>query len=524
MSMFVAQDQAETTFRAGGNLSDLLVNVKENGITNTTTITVQINTIDSGLSVSIPGSASGIFEDSDIIAITVGDEVNYKTVAGTTGGGIVPYLISTVFDASINTYELFGCTNQAGIVFADATTRYTHLCGDLINNTNEALTQHDFMTAGTLKHGMCFVSQNDTSQASTVRTRKGAVNGNIAISITGNTTGRFENTTSTDAIIDADDVNFQVVVPAVGGAHTITLIHISVGFETTNSKSELFVQSIGSPQPFNSIRVCHIAGTAFTNLAVESVVELTSRVTNAKAKEIQVAVSTNSITTSATTVSLRQNRVDVITISIAAGVSGLFSNTGNITLAITDEINYRMVTPNTSGSIEWEEISLLIDASPPPTKTFTMDIALEAVQTKTFTMDIVLEAVQTKTFTIDMVLEQVQTKTFSMDIVLEAIQTKTFSMDVVLESVATKTFTMDILLKSVQTKTFTMDIFLEEAVPPAPTEEVTFRRPLGPFVRKYKKEILQIRITGHVLHHEPLVHKETKREKLQKILDLLSKI
>jgi len=356
----------EKTFRQSGTLANLYARVPTNTIaTSATTARLRKNlaNFSPDISASIGAGATGIFEDlTNSATIAAGDEADYQIITPNTSGSITFYVISCTFASDTNTYGYFG--GALGTQYDDATTRYSEFAGQTINNTTEAPTQLRIRTAGTLKHGFCYVQANDTSPASTLRTRKNLADGGITVSITANTTGIFEDTSGTDTVAAGDDFAFQVVVPTQGGAHSINIQHMSVGFETTNNQFELGgVNFSGIAQTNNVTRYHSIGGTLISGSTTENT-DLTVRLSNLTAKEVSCELTANTFTTLATTVNLRQNTTNAIALSIAAAATGFFSQTGSVSYATTDETNYQIITPNQAGSITIQQLSSVWDVTP----------------------------------------------------------------------------------------------------------------------------------------------------------------
>ena len=433
-----------------------------------------------------------------------GDIANFQRVVASGGTGTVASeAVAIIFTANSNTYEFLNCHINS-VAFSAGTTNYMPLAGNGVINTTEADVQDEMLVAGKLKHGLCYVSANSIPSPCQLQTRKNYALGKIYIGIQGSTTGLFEDVSSVDTVADGEKWNWRFAT--TGAGTSITLRHLSVGFETTNDRHQHTSSMIGRVQALNVTNYYTLSDHLIA-LTTETEAQVTSRLTGAVARETLIELATNTLASGNSTLTFRQNATtDSLSVSIAGGTTGTFNTTGATAIAVTDEINYKFVTPSTSGgSVTIQQISCLLDCGPitktftmdihlipsgsggfdrimeggttrileggsvsrklegisaGPTKTFTMDIVLLKTQTKTFTMDIVLKKVQTKTFTMDIVLKLVQTKTFTMDIVLKKVQTKTFTMDIVLLKTQTKTFTMDIVLKAVLTKTFTMDIYL----------------------------------------------------------------
>jgi hypothetical protein len=340
---------------------NLLVTLDTNSLSNTATVTLRKNAAAGNLTVSITSGATGVFEDtahsdSFVATDTAGIEIN----CGGGSGQMFPGVFSVTCDHSTDSVVRFW--NEDGgtaVTVSDNTNRFYGFEGALTAQTTETLTQFRAKTSGTLKNGYVNVTANDVSLASTARTRKNAAtNGNIAVSITGNTLGIFQDTSNTDTITTADDWNLQVAVPSVSGTHSISFNALAVDFTTTNNIFPLvWMFDSGSAQSFNVTTNYAIGGEKTTTSANETFAQTRTRL-NFTAKNLNARISANTIATSATSLTYRLNGADTaLALSIAAAATGVIVDDSNtVSVVATDSINYRVVTPNTSGALTFISI------------------------------------------------------------------------------------------------------------------------------------------------------------------------
>lgn len=84
-------------------------------------------------------------------------------------------------------------------------------------NLAEADTQYTMRAGGTLSNMYVRVSTNAKNLATPIRLRKNLANANQNVSITGNITGVFEDTTNTDTVAAGDELDYQFTFPNVAG-------------------------------------------------------------------------------------------------------------------------------------------------------------------------------------------------------------------------------------------------------------------------------------------------------------------
>jgi len=125
----------------------------------------------------------------------------------------------------------------------------------------------------------------------------------------------------------------------------------------------LWVSTTQLAQAFNVTNYAPIAG-AITVSTTESncQVKIQSAGTGSL---LDVYVSANSIATSASTVRTRKATANgAMSVSIGAGATGTFQDTSNSdSVSAGNAYNYQIVTPNTSGTLTIDHISIAYDAS-----------------------------------------------------------------------------------------------------------------------------------------------------------------
>lgn len=225
--------EAPVQFKAktAGTLRNLLTNIATNTRTTSATFGSRINGADGTLLITIPASTSGTFEDtSNSDAVAIGDLINYYTLWGSGTGGTTPNYFSIDFQSTNNKCHLItGQSNTTSNTIVQATTKNLYFSGSACNSLTESDVKCLGNTIFKASNLECYVGANTVTLASTLFLRKNGANGNMNISITGLTTGYFEDTTNSDDIIATDDVNYQVVA-GVGGT---SLVLCTVGVLAT---------------------------------------------------------------------------------------------------------------------------------------------------------------------------------------------------------------------------------------------------------------------------------------------------
>ena len=367
----------QITSRTAGTLSKLWLFVDSNSITASSTFRTRKNGANGNISVSIPASTSGEFEDTtNTDSVAVGDEINFQSVTGSSGSLMFFKSTRIIWGATTNTVYFYTVGNNTGFSTASVT-RYMILCGDvgsgfLISETNMFT---EMNLAGTLKNMFLRISSNARTTDTTFRVRKNTADGNEVITVGGSATGFFEDTTNTDSIADGDDVNLSLTTGT--GTEEINIETIKTEFETTDNNTLIlaadvdgFLHSSGVTSYFT---LCGVVAAS----DIEDLVATDAGITNRDFKNASIVVSAND-TTASSTLKFRKNAADGnMSISIGSGVTGLFednTNTDSVT-AITDEINYQTIIGTGGSGVTIRTVSTRVDdTSAAPTISFPIII------------------------------------------------------------------------------------------------------------------------------------------------------
>lgn len=372
-STITTETRAQITIQQGGTLSKFAANVvaSTSGVCD---FRIRKNGANGNQVVSFASGETGIKEDlSNTDSVVAGDEINvfHDFISGT---NISIANTQVVFDSSTNTYQLFAGGSN-GTAQNDNLTRF-YIFSELVALPTETDGQAEMLTAGTLKHFFVNVTANThTTVTSTFTPRiNAAAAGSISVAYAFGEIGIKEDTANTATVANGDDCNFRLAIPNNPGTTSITFSTISIGFETTNSQYQETSIDNASLLAFNNTQFVTIHGLISIN-STESFRQTTSRTGDTDLKELLCEVSVNTITTSATTIDYRINGGgNHLQISYAATEIGIKSVTGTIAIVDGDEINYRIITPNTSGDITFQQFSSLYTPTPAPVAVTTLSI------------------------------------------------------------------------------------------------------------------------------------------------------
>lgn len=239
------------------------------------------------------------------------------------------------------------CQQQgAAISVAASTTRYMQLgCNTRISDdfTTENDTEITYRTAGTFSNLYINILTNDRN-TSTFRTRKNNANASMTLSITTATTGKFEDTTNTDAVTAGDEWNY---ILTTGSGGTVFTFKIAQCIFQANSDTVIRTASGGGPGNVTSASSTLIqpsAGDGPGTITVDSTLGITYRIAGTLSN-LFAEVGSNARTTTTTFRSRVNSGNGNMTFSVTASSTGLFEDTTNSdSIAIDDLVNFSITT------------------------------------------------------------------------------------------------------------------------------------------------------------------------------------
>ena len=120
--------------------------------------------------------------------------------------------------------------NSRLLIISDNTTTYVSLQGETVANTTEANLEIPIRKAGSFNNLYVYVSASSASNTTTFTLRKSRADTAVTISIAGDTTGIFENTTNSVTFAATDEATYKIVVPTESGSNSITFQIMKVEF------------------------------------------------------------------------------------------------------------------------------------------------------------------------------------------------------------------------------------------------------------------------------------------------------
>ena len=454
---FLTEAVAKTIFRFTCTLSKLTVNVSANAATGAGSVKVRKNGADGNQSVTIGAGLTGQFEDTvNTDSVSATDELDYQLNFGT-GGSTTFKIISVVCDSASNTNQILMMYNEKSFSTASSTV-YISPIGDGSHNATETVVHQKVGAAGTAKNYQVYVSVNSRTTSNIFTFRKNGAGTTMTITVGAGLTGRFEDTTNTVSVAADDTISNELVTST--GSETFKFTILASQFESTANKFPIGQGYSSASVAFNVTTYTTMSGR---NLWFTTESETQTKIqTTMIVNTLHLYVHTNTIATSATTFRSRKNTANGnISVSIGAGLTGLFSDTSNSDILVSGDLyNFQIVTPNTSGSIVLTSFTAIGTNPQTITKNLTFDAILQATKTILRTFDAFLVFLKTKNISFDALLQATKTKSLIYDALLQATKTKSLIFDSILVFIKTKSLIYDAMLQDTKNKLLTFDAML----------------------------------------------------------------
>lgn len=218
-----SEAQTQLKLKTSGTFANLFANIVTNGRSTTSTLRFRKNTADGNQVISVTAGSTGLFEDtSNTDTVAVDDLVNLVIVLGTGTGNLLLHAFASELTAT-NTFHLVAGNNSGIALLAAATDAYP-AAGRLEATMAETNYRCDAQFPFTLSKLSCYVTANTIVEDSLLRCRVNGGNGNQVATVTGLTTGLFEDTTNSDILVATDEINLRCVAGATGTSLTFTLM------------------------------------------------------------------------------------------------------------------------------------------------------------------------------------------------------------------------------------------------------------------------------------------------------------
>jgi hypothetical protein len=198
-----------------------------NGDPDTVTVHSRKNGANGNLTCSIASQSNALGQDtSNSDSIAVGDDYDFS-FAGQGNGSPGSGNMITVDYISTNGDCIFACQNAGSTSFNTSVTQYFGLSGNLVSGqSTETSAQVTVNTAFQFSQLTCNVTSNGITNASTINLRANSGNAAPTVSITGSTTGIFNDNTDTYSAATTAAIDYQVVTGSPGTSMKIAFIAV----------------------------------------------------------------------------------------------------------------------------------------------------------------------------------------------------------------------------------------------------------------------------------------------------------
>lgn len=358
-STFISSPSSiETPIRFAGVLGKLFSYVSANTASVSSVITLMWGGTATAIAVTYTSDQTGIKESTGTATVAATDEFSYRVAVPTEVGTNTLTLNVLSLEFTPNTAAnclTLAAVSSIGSLSVGTTTGYIIPFGKsaVPDTTSEDAQKFRIRETFTASNFYVWVANNTRTTTTTFATRKNGADGNQSVSYTAGQTGAKEDTSNSDSLVAGDDFNYRITNGG-GGGTTITTTMICTQLLNTSGYFLLGagVNNGGVTVNFNVTTYVPIAGSLTAN-TTESVYTHYPRM-GITAKELVAMVQTNTIATSASVLTVRDNFGDAaLTVSYDAGQTGLKNDSSNAAVfsASADEMDVKIVTPNTSGAL-----------------------------------------------------------------------------------------------------------------------------------------------------------------------------
>ncbi len=354
---------ANNTFRSGGVLSNLFINILTND-RDASSFRTRKNSADASMVVSITGSTTGVFEDTvNTDAVTAAEEWNYKLVTGANGTTFTFRIAQVLFAATTNTVARTGGDENGAVDLGTSATRSGPLAGDSVTTTAIADSSVGtiYETDGTLSNMQVNITANARSTTSTIVSRINSAAGALSIAVTAGSTGIFEDTSNSDTITANDLVNWAVVSGT--GTGNVSFGLVCADFTTTNGNFMLIAAAGGGQTVLTGVTTYYPIAGALRTSTTEADMNAQANLIMATSL-MQVNLTANTIVENSL-FRLRKNAGNGNQVVTCTGLTtGVFQDTTNSdSLVATDVVDYSLVTGATGTSLVVRSVALLADST-----------------------------------------------------------------------------------------------------------------------------------------------------------------
>jgi len=337
------------------------------------TIIMRVATADGTISLTIPASTTGAFEDlTHADHVEAGKDVQYKITVGAGGTTFTTASFRTMFRA--DAYEAVTRVISGGgnSVTLNGVTRYYSLLGstggDTTPNQTEAYVQMKAPFPGQLRNLIVRLTANAKGGNSFGRFRINGANASSSVTVPASTTGTFQDLSNRETVAAGDLMNYSFDFFADGNScRPAALACDLVGF-----RQEGLISHAASVQTQDALTAG--AATSYYNAGTAPADNQTNETSMQQplhrciASIARVRVNVNTITATST-FTLRKNAADTaIVLSVPSSTTGWFEDlTNSASYEDGDMVSWKAVPGATGTSLQFNNLmAMLVSKEPPP--------------------------------------------------------------------------------------------------------------------------------------------------------------
>lgn len=340
----ITESEAQLKYRGAATLQNAQVRVNVNAHSAALTLKTRIGGADGNIAVSIASSTTGTFTDLvHTDSVSDGNLVNFALTGGSGSGAIT--IASTMLEAehtaNVGT-GIIAFSGQRNSITTASVTRYGGWGGRASVFSTETPTYVRY--GGTIDRFQLYVTTNSRGTSSTATIRINGADGTQTMTLTGNTTGRFEDTTHSDSVSAQQSISWKVATGT--GAGTLSVGSGGAAFDGTPDGQTPIISSVGVTNNVNGTRYY---GFGSTNAATLSNVQCVAAVPGAFSG-LCIDVSSNTYSASTTVTSNKNGSAGNVTVTVGATTTGQFFDTTNVDRVSSGDL-YALRVDTTSAGV-----------------------------------------------------------------------------------------------------------------------------------------------------------------------------
>lgn len=318
----------QTYMTYSGTWSGFSVFVRSANATGDMTFTVRKNGVDTAMTVTVPSTTTGLFQDlTNTVSVSVGDLMSIG-VTMTAGSSTSIPSITTLFTSDSGNSTQYLMTYEPGNFAFTATNRYFRPAGDIAAAiTSEALAQNIIQHDATLEAIGVYVSANTRTASTVFYNRINGADGNVSVSVASSATGLQFSSTNSDSVVSGDLINSRADIAS--GSGSIGIRNVQYTSVSTNPREITFMAGDPLTKNANTGNAWNFAGGYILNSGAAESVGRSYPITPGTMSGEAYYVSANTATQTLT-YQLRRNAGNVNqSVAIATGVTGWVQDVTN---------------------------------------------------------------------------------------------------------------------------------------------------------------------------------------------------